>query len=163
MTRRRLQPQHRDSGAALLLAIGTVLLVGALGAGLTAAATSSLNNRSTLEQVRDREYAADGSIEQSIAILRGSAQFQTTCAPSSASMHGSELTILNNVPIRVDWTSTCSKVNTYDQRNVVLSACLDTPNPPCAPSDVIVKAQVNFEPANGPVTKTFVQSWSVNR
>ena len=50
----------------MILAIGFVVMIGAISGGLAALATTSLNSRTTLETVRDREFAADGVIEQAI-------------------------------------------------------------------------------------------------
>ena len=50
------------------------------------------------------------------------------------------------------------------QRNVIFSAfCANPADAKCDFADVIIRAQVNFAPASGPVTKTYVQSWSVTR
>ena len=55
-----------------------------------------------------------------------------------------------------------SKHSAY-ARNVIFSACVDT-GATCLDDAVIVRAQVNFQQAaTGLVTKTSVQSWSVNR
>ena len=158
--KRRPARQHRDSGAALLLAVGFVVMIGAITGGLAAVATSSMKNRSQLELVRDREYAADGAIETAIGQARTS---------TSASVGGPTFDTLNSVAIRVDWVNSCGVVQSSDgtvvaQRNVVFSACVGTVAAPCLATDVIIRAQVNFEQATGTaVTKTYVQSWSVNR
>ena len=143
------------------MAIGFVLMVGSIGAGLAGIATTSLNNRNTLEVVRNREYAADGAVEEAIANVRAA----QTCTPSSGSLV--DLSIVTSGGIRVDWLTVCPTVassdsTTYPQRNVIFSACENT-GTTCDPTKVIVRAQVNFEPAAGMVTKTFVQSWSVKR
>ena len=159
MRRRQANPRrHQDSGAALLLAIGFVVMVSAIGGGLAALATSSMNNRNTLELVRNREYAADGAIENAIAQVRGQ-----TCASPGASIVDSTL---NGVAIRVDWVNACVSVadsngTSIQQRNVLFSAFCQTPSDAtCKISDVIIRAQVNFQDTPA---KTFVQSWSVNR
>lgn len=159
MIRRHANPRHhKDSGAALLLAIGFVVMVGAIGGGLAALATSSVNNRNTLESVRNREYAADGAIENAIAQVRG-----LTCASPGASIDDLSL---NSVNIRVDWVNACVDVADSNgtlvlQRNVVFSAFCKTPtDAKCNIATVIVRAQVNFQ--DNPA-KTFVQSWSVIR
>jgi hypothetical protein len=143
----------------LLLAIGFVLMISAISAGLAAAATSSLNNRTTLGVVRNREFAADGAIEKSITQVR-----PLDCTTLS----GLTQDTTNGVAIRVDWTTDCSHGvpssdgGDYLQRNVVFSACLDK-LAQCQNADVIIRAQINFEPRAGTVTKTFVQAWSVNK
>ncbi len=159
MTSSHTRPQHKDSGAALLLAIGFVLMIGAISAGLAAAATSSLNNRATLVTLRNREFSADGAIEKAITQVR-----PLNCS----SVTGLTQDTMNGIAIRVDWTTDCTQVvsssngTNYAQRNVVFSACLDVLSQ-CLSANVIIRAQVNFEPQTGTVTRTVVQSWSVNR
>jgi hypothetical protein len=150
--------QHEDVGAALLLAIGFVLMVSAIGAGLASLATSSVNNRNTLELVRNRQYAADGVIEEAIAQVRDS-----TCESLGSSVEDT----LNGVAIRVDWVNACQDVLTSDhvtsiqQRNVIFSAFCKSPSDTnCNFAGVVIRAQVNFE-ENPPTT--YIQSWSVNR
>lgn len=163
----RLHPPHEDSGAALILAIGFVVMVGAISAGLASLTTSSLNNRGTLEMVRNRQYAAEGAIEDAIALVRVPVVSALTACASSAVVSIGNLT-LNGVTIRVDQTNVCRVVRAPDgtvvaQRNVLFSACEQTGGPSCAPGAVIIRAQVNFEQgSSGVVTKTYVQSWSVN-
>jgi hypothetical protein len=161
VSKRRPHSRHDDSGAALLLAVGFVVLISAIGGGLAALATSSLNNRNALELVRNREYAADGAIEQAIADARTS-----TCS----SVGGPTFDTLNSIAIRVDWVNACGVVQSSDgtvvaQRNIVFSACEGgLTSPVCLPANVIIRAEVNFEQASaGVTTKTYVQSWSVNR
>ena len=141
------------------MAIGFVLMVGSIGAGLAGIATTSLNNRNSLEVVRNREYAADGAVEEAITKARS-----FTCAPATGFVLDTSIVATG---IRVDWLTVCPTVmssdsTTYPQRNVIFSACENT-GTTCDPAKVIVRAQVNFEPAAGTVTKTFVQSWSVKR
>jgi hypothetical protein len=141
-----------------LLAIGFVVMVSAIGGGLAALATSSVNNRNTLEFVRNREYAADGAIENAISQVRA-----LTCASPGASIVDSSL---NGVAIRVDWVNACVSVadsngTLITQRNVIFTAFCNVPSDTtCRIPDVIIRAQVNFQDAPA---KTFVQSWSVNR
>jgi len=165
MIRRRPRREHQDRGAALLLAVGFVVVIGAIAGGLAGLATSGVNNRVTLEQVRNREYAADGAIENAISQVR-----LLTCSSASGFITDASM---NSVSIRVDWVNACGVVQSSDgtivsQRNVIFSACLSTGSPcsdtavPAVP--VIIRAQVNFQQALvGGVTNTYVQSWSVNR
>lgn len=165
MTRERPRPQHTDSGAALILAIGFVLMVGAISAGLAGLATSSLNNRTTLVGVRNREYAADGAVQQAIAQVRAAGGSPLAACASAT---GSMVATLNSVAIRVDWKNACGVVRATDgtvvaQHNVIFTAC-DSTGAACVDSTLIIRAQVNFQQAgSGAVTKTFVQSWNVNR
>jgi hypothetical protein len=165
MIRRRPRREHEDRGAALLLAVGFVVMIGAIAGGLAGLATSGVNNRITLEQVRNREYAADGAIENAISQVR-----LLTCASANGFITDASM---NSVSIRVEWVNACGVVQSSDgsvvsQRNVIFSSCLNTGSP-CSdtavpPVPVIIRAQVNFQQALvGAVTKTYVQSWSVNR
>jgi len=152
----------RDDGAALLLAIGFVVMIGSIGAGLASLVTSGVNNRITLEQVRDRQYAAEGAIELSI----NDTLSDITGQPCAAALSASKPVTLNSFDIHVDRNNACSVVRGGDavvvvQRNVIFTACLETGSP-CTPEDVIVRAQINFaQVGTNPVTKTSVQSWNV--
>ena len=159
MTSRR-RPSEQDCGAALILAVLFVVAIGIISGGLAGLATSGLNNRYTLEAVRDRQFAADGAIENAISQAR---TFDCTTVTTPI------LGTFNQISIRVDVTNAClpTSVRTsdgtlYPQRNVIFSACVDVSSV-CAPASVIIRAQVNFEPASGVVAKTYIQSWSINR
>ena len=156
---------ERDRGAALFIAIGFVFMVGAIAAGLVSITTSSLNDRVALTTVRNRQYAADGAIEQAITQVRT----QGGAALSSCSAAGGNLvSSINTVSVRVDWKNACAVIRGSDgspvaQHDVVFSACLNS-GAPCNGAAVIINAEVNFEQgSSGAVTKTYVQSWSVNR
>jgi type II secretory pathway component PulK len=156
MRRRRSPKTHEDRGAALIVAVGFMVAVGAIAGGLATLATNSVRHRNNLEVVRNREFAADGAIEQAITQVRA-----FTCLTEDSSVEDA----LNGVAIRVDWANACTPVQSSDgsdvqQRNVVFSAyCKNPADAKCGTSDVIIRAQVNFQvdPA-----KTYVQAWSVN-
>ena len=169
MTGGRERAAARDSGASLLLAIGFVLMIGVMSAGLVGLATSSLNNRNTLAGLRNRQYAADGAIEQAIAQVRTLTNAAVASGASPCSVAGAPIfDTLTSLPMRVEWVQACGVVQAADgtvvgQHNVIFSACADV-GTPCATGEVIVRAAVDFEQASGGVvTKTYVQSWSVNR
>ena len=164
--RQRVQPA--DSGAALIMVVGFILMVGMIAGGLIGLATTGLNNRTTLQLVRDRQYAADAAINQAIADARG----RPPVTPCTAATGSTTYPKLNStgVSIRVDWDNSClnsiqsSNGTSYPQRNIVFSAfCGDQTLSNCNFAGVIIRAQVNFEPAAGATSKTSVQSWSVTR
>ena len=74
----------------------------------------------------------------------------------------------NQFDIRVDCRNAIGVVGTANnevlaQRNVIFVACTSTGSA-CGDTDTLIRAQVNFEQKyKGAVTKTFIQSWSVNR
>jgi len=158
------------------MTIGFVLAIGLIGGGLASLATSGLNNRAVLVGLRNRQYAAEGAVEQAIAPARG-----RTCASieQASGVDGPTVLIINGLTMRVDWVNACGVVQAGDrgatataassdgmvvaQRNVIFSACVST-GAACDPTKVIIRAQVNFQQAaSGAVTKTYVQSWSVNQ
>jgi len=153
----------RDSGAVLVLAIGFVLLVSAIAAALAALIMSSTATGSTLETLRNRQYAADAGIQYAITQVRESARAESS--PCGTTGYTSRL---NNVDVRVDCMNAVSVIGGSDnvvlaQRNVIFVACLDNGDP-CTDANTIIRAQVNFEQRyDSTVTKTFIQSWSVNR
>jgi hypothetical protein len=163
---RRRRPDE-DCGASLILAIAFVLMVGVISAGLLALATTGLSNRNTLQTVRNRQYAADGAIEQAISQTRTG-----TCSSPPGSLTDSYVGTYNaatvTVVIRVDWSTACGAVQGAEgtvvaQRNVIFAACENT-GAACDPAKVIVRAAVNFQQAlGGSVAITSVQSWSVNQ
>lgn len=169
---RLLVPQRRrsavpggqsDEGAVLILAIGFVLLVSAIAAALAALIMSSTATGTTLEKVRNQQYAADAAIQFAITQVRDTARAES--APCGSAGYTSSL---NSVDIRVDCSNAVTVIGDPNntvlaQRNVIFVACVNT-GEPCTNAATIIRAQVNFEQRyDSSVTKTFVQSWSVNR
>jgi hypothetical protein len=116
--------------------------------------------------VRDREYAADGAIAEAISDVRDLTEpgLVSCDEPGSSDVYDG----MNDFEIRVDWTSACGVVRGAEgtvvaRRNVIFAACEST-GVACVDAVIIIRAEVNFEQAsNGDVTKTYVQSWSVNK
>jgi hypothetical protein len=164
MAWRRVSRDER--GASLILAIVFMVVVGGVSLVTLSYITNGTNQRRLLEQARNREYAADGTIEQAIARVR----MLPAPGPGVASCGGPDTQTLNRFNIRVD----CQNASTFTtrgllQRNVIFTACEAPQNPGahCSDGSTVVRAQVNFKTTPGPgqstVTRTYVQSWSVNR
>jgi type II secretory pathway pseudopilin PulG len=163
MTWRRASRGER--GASLILAIVFMVVVGGVSLITLSYITNGTNQRRLLEQARNREYAADGTIEQAIARVRA------LPAPGAGvkSCGGPDTQTLNGFNIRVD----CQNASTFTtrgllQRNVIFTACeARSAGAHCSDGSTVVRAQVNFKTTPGPgqstVTRTYVQSWSVNR
>ncbi len=170
MTRLRIRRARRradraaDRGSSLIITIGFVLMIGSIAGGLAGLVTSSMNNRITLVQQRDRQYAADAAVEEAITVVR---QMQQNTGEACEEATGTNSSKLNNFAIRVDWSNACTMVRGADgavvaQRNVIFVACPDS-GEVCAEQAIVVRAQVNFEQGlGGAVRHTSVQSWSVN-
>jgi hypothetical protein len=175
----RSRPQHPDVGASLILAIGFMVVIGLVGGALVGLVSSGLANRAPLQTLRSTQYAADGAIELAISQVRSISQVRATPCPVPPP-HGSisdtdsptDPPPLNSIPIRVDWVADCTGAiqgadgNFLIQRDVTFTACADTGNSSCdPPATVIIRARVNFQQqvADGPVTKTYVLSWSVTQ
>ncbi len=153
-----------DRGAALVVAVAFVIMIGTIVAGLTAMVTSGIDTRAALEEIRDREYAADGAIEQAIAssateVGLGALECDDD-TPSTATVDA--------VAIRVDRLVICDAALDVGglpvtQISAVFTACEDT-GATCAAGDVVVRALVGFElAADGTVAHVPVYSWSVTR
>ena len=160
---RRDRPAH-DRGAALVVAIGFVVMIGMIGAGLTSMISSGVGNRARLEVVRDRQYAADGAIETEIATMVSELPGgSVACGDTRTSTVSA-----NGLAIRVEAFVTCGAVRGDSgapevQRSTVFTACVD-PGGPCPADDVILRALVGFDQAtDGTVLHTSVHSWSVLR
>ncbi len=160
----RSRVERDERGASLVLAIVFMVVAAAIGAGMTAAVTSGVNDTTALAAARNREYAADGAIETSIARVRGIAN-AGIAAPGCPNIYNPGL---NGVPIRVDCANTPSVARTPTgtvviQNNVTFMACLDqTPSVPCTSANAIINAVINYE-ANGAQESAFVEAWSVNK
>jgi hypothetical protein len=143
-----------------------MVVIGLIGSALVGLVTSGLGNRTPLQQLRSTQYSADGAIELAVSQVR-----VLTCDSPGGSIADTVATRLNNIPIRVDWVTDCTgKIQGADgtflvQRDVTFTACADTANSCDPPAKVITRARVNFQQqvADGPVTKTYVLSWSVNQ
>jgi hypothetical protein len=156
-----------ERGAALLLAIAFLVVVGGIGGALLGAVTSGVNGRTRLDSARDRQYAADAAIETAIARVR------TIAAPGPAlsSCGGPDYLTLNGKQIRVDCTNAPTLTfRGFLQRNVIFSACEQaSPDVACGGSStpIVLRAQVNYQAIGSTVsphvTRTWIQSWSVNR
>ncbi len=167
--------QRDERGASLILAIAFMLVAGAIGAGVTTAVSSGVNDSSTLAVARDREYAAEGAIDYAIVQVRATSPASeiglTPCGPFTKAnvpeLGAMPLRGSQTVDLRVDCAPAPELTADLSARNnVILSACVDT-GQPCDPAKVLIRAQINFQvsvspPAPPKVDRTFVQTWSVN-
>lgn len=152
-----------EQGVALVLALSFMVLIGMVTSALLSSLMSSVSQRSVLDSVRARQYAADAAAEQAIARVRGlpsPGPGLKACAVASPP----ETYALNGVTIRVDCTNVPTLTATgFLQRNVVFTTCVSTGSA-CTPANTIVRAQVNYESANNTtIDRTYVQSWTVTR
>jgi hypothetical protein len=174
--RRACVRTHRsERGASLILAIVFLLVIGGIGGAVTASVTSGVKDRRALDRLRDQEYAADGAVEYAIAQVRQiplpGGPGLSPCGPTATPFNYflPPDTLNNNVKFRVD----CLNQPTFYtaatppllQRDVVFTACVDH-GTPCNDNTTIIRAQVNFQARDAgsvlTVTRTWVQSWSVN-
>ena len=160
MMRRRRDEQ----GVALVLALSFMVLVGLVTSALLSSLISSVNQRGVLDNVRNRQYAADAAVEKEIARVRalgGLGAGSAPCEPPTPITYP-----LNGYTIRVDCTNVPTQTLTgFAQRNVVFTSCIATSSP-CTTADTIVRAQVNYEgqgSATPTITRTYIQSWTVAR
>jgi hypothetical protein len=159
----RVRARRDERGASLILAIAFLVVIGGIGGGVVSAVTSGVNDRTVLDHARDREYAADGAVEFAITQVRqlgAPGPAVADCGPSNHYLY-----TLNAIHIWVDCSNQRTLVDRLLQRNVVFTACVDTGSP-CTDATTVVRAQVNFQAQIAgdhlDVTRSWVQSWSVN-
>lgn len=151
-----------ERGVALVLALSFMVLIGVVTSALLSSLITSVSDRAVLDNVRNRQYAADAAVEMDIARVRALGGN----GPALASCGGfHNYSGLNGQPtMRVE----CTDIpigGAFLQRNVVFTSCINT-GATCAANALIVRAQVNYEAATitSPIiTKTYVQSWTVSR
>jgi type II secretory pathway pseudopilin PulG len=165
----RLRTADDERGVALIMAVVVMVVVAVIAAAVMALLTTGLRHRESLDTLRDRQYAADGDIEAAIADVRANpvAGFNIANCPRSWTTTAAQVPELNGVAMRVDCTNAFSIApGGFRQYNVTFVAC-STPNTPCDDTSAILSAQVNFEAQqSGPnvtITRTYVQSWSVDQ
>ncbi len=167
---------RNDEGAALIMVLGMIVMVSAILGGLLSFIATSTRARVPLDATRARQYAADGAIEYAVGQVRDMPNHNTVVAPirpqrPAEDPCGPYSQTLNTVDIRVDCTPAPQLVLAGGfplmQRNVIFTACLDT-GIVCTDATTITRARVNFEAPDSPlsspliITRTYVQSWSVN-
>jgi type II secretory pathway component PulK len=156
-----------ERGAALILAIAFLVVIGVVGGAVLSAVSSGINARSGLDQARNRQYAADAAIDSTIALVRqrmSSGNALAPCIGNTVTLNGVQIAVACN------YVPTVTAGYHFLQRNVALTAtCASAQGPKCpTTAAVIIRAQVNFASpaiATDPsisVTRTYVQSWSVN-
>ena len=156
---------HGERGAALIMALAVMIAMGGIVGGLVTFITSSTRDAVNLTVSRNRQYAADGAIEQAIRTVQvgpEKALLGTGCA------NGAPVTpaAINGFSMRVDCAGAPAPIldalnRVVIERNVLFIACLNT-GVACTNSNAVIEAKVNF-PTNaaGVVSGSFVQSWSV--
>ena len=166
MTAHRARAGGDERGASLVLAIAFMVIIGAIAMATLSMTTGGLNNRRSLDRVRDREYGADAAIEFAIANVRTlnsanggpAVESCSSALPASYSVGGRNYHVdCENAP-----------AVTFEgllQRNVIFTACEGTAT--CTAANEIIRAQVNFETigsGTAPIVvgRTWIQSWSVN-
>ena len=152
-----------DRGAALIIAIGFMVLVGFIVGGLASLITSGVGDTVALKNARNRQYAADAAVQQDIVQLRTA--LVSNANPSwCTSAHTYSDT--GAPSIKVACTSptfglTFANGVIYAKRNVTFLACTDTVAT-CADGSptLTLRAEVDFSKVGSAIT-TYVQSWSV--
>ncbi len=159
--------QRDESGAALILALGFMVMLGLIGSAMLTSIANGLHIRATLDQVRTREYAADSGIQYAITQVRALPPPGAAFSSCAAGTHyGYTSADTPPVTIRVNCANIFQVTRAgFQQRNVVFNACVENGSD-CTDSSSIIRAQVNFQTvgSGGPdnVTRTWVQSWSVH-
>ena len=166
-------PSRDERGASLVLAILFVVVIGGIMGASFTLVNSGLQNRASLDVARNREYAADAAVEYAITQVRdlpAPGPGFTGCAAGTPGYPYTYASVPDNATT-VDIRVNCTNVPTltfsgYQQQNVIFNACIEN-GADCTDSTSIIRAQVNFEAERSgtvvSVTRTWVQSWSVNK
>ncbi|MDP9332288.1 MAG: hypothetical protein M3Q30_03090 [Actinomycetota bacterium] len=164
---------REEHGAALILAIVFMLVVGAISAAGLSLLASGLHSRVGLDVVRNRQYAADAGVEDAIADARPAVTSWAKASYDAAPLDAIQTFLtsaqcgtsprsssLNKVNIQVTCSPAPALHAQYFEFNVIFTAACTN----CSTSTPIVRAQVNFDfdVQNRTVKSTYVQSWSVN-
>jgi hypothetical protein len=156
-----------ESGAALVLALGFIVMMSLIAGGLIASVTSGLNSGIALDKARAREYAADSAIQYSITQVRALPDPGPALSGCASGTHYSYTSADNPaINVRVNCSNMFQFTRSgFQQRNVVFNACVEN-GADCTDTNSVIRAQVNFQTvgtgASMQVTRTWVQSWSVN-
>jgi hypothetical protein len=164
MKNEKVRRLHGERGASLILAIAFMVVIGGISSAVLATTTSGLQDRAALDQARNREYAADGAIEQTIVAAR---TLGGGCPTQPA-----PLITLDSFKLHVDCSSAGLGVvgstgTPVSQNNLLFVACsvpsgnVTTCTSSTGANPPIINAQVNFQ-GTAPTVTTFVQAWSVN-
>jgi len=151
-----------ERGATLILAMAFMIVLGAIGTTMMSSLASALHSRKSLGDARAREYAADSAIQDAITKVRqlsAPGPALTGCVPGTSYKY----TAADGNEIRVNCYNRPQVTRSgFQQRNVIFNAC-KWGGADCTDSSSIIRAQVNFQSGTGgAITRTWVQSWSVN-
>jgi Tfp pilus assembly protein PilX len=159
-----------ESGTALILALGFMVLLGLIGSAMLSSVATGLRSRVALDHVRTREYAADSAIQYAttqVRALPSPGPALTGCDATSPATHYSYASLdTPAIHIRVNCANVFQNTRSgFEQRNVVFNACIES-GADCTDATSIIRAQLNFQTvgtgASLQVTRTWVQSWSVH-
>lgn len=130
-----------ESGAALLLAIVLVFVLGVVFVALGSATSNDLLNSNNLTTVRSTEYAADGAMTIAIHSVRyGSNAYAKTMATNCLPSLNPET--INGVTMYVY----CTRISYQPfspTRNILFEACMSSS--PCTSSNTVIQAEVDFD------------------
>ena len=147
-----------------------MLVAGAIGAGVTTSVSSGINDSAVLARARNREYAAEGAIDDAIVASSCDRTRLRRSGWRRAPVHrymqtGMPYLGSQTIDIRVDCAPAPELTSDLSARNnVIFTACVDTGSR-CTDKTAIITAEINYQVSGTPpvVTRTFVQTWSVNR
>lgn len=170
MRRLRPAPEESERGVALVLAIAFMVVIGAIGVAVLSFVISGVQGRGLLDTTRNTEYAAESGINYAITQVRQISGQGPALAACSATTHGTSVGYythtLNGVTINVDCYNAPTLTRSgYLQRDVIFVACANANATPTCSGNGVIRAEINFEaaaPSSPSITRTWVQSWSVN-
>jgi hypothetical protein len=151
---RMIARSRNEDGAILLIALGFLAFIGVVAAALMSYATTNIRETSTLRDIRNREYAANGVVDTAINKIRlsysGVSNIPNCLAPLTPPING--------VSLRVDCQDSAGT-----GVDVTFTACLaSAPLAPCPANLSRLVARVQYNRSVTPAAVT-IKAWSVQR
>lgn len=163
MRRHLRRAAAEETGAALLIVLGFIAVIGFMGLALVGYATTNLKATNALRPVRTTKYAADSAVEAAINKFRQ--DFTVPCPKDKfykIAVVGNNGVPIDSLVTRPDIRVDCGpQVISGSTRQVTFTAKCDSGTPDCPAGTTLLVARVKFE-GTAPV-KTTVETWSVHQ
>ena len=133
-----------EQGVALVLALSFMVLIGVVTTALLSSLMGAVGSAAVLDDVRNRQYAAEARSSGAIATVRAHRQRPQVSA-RDLRLPRTRVAERRHDPRRLHEHPHARPRTGFLQRNVVFTSCVGTAT--CTTANTIVRAQVNYESA----------------